>query len=78
MRTIHQQRNKINNLKNQISTFENSIREISKILNEKKLLIQSNHENIEILKKSIYNINSIEEFNRVKNYFKKTKMLDES
>ena len=63
-------KNKINNLKKQISTFENSIREISKILNEKKLLTQSNHANIEILKKSIYNINSIEEFKRVKTYFK--------
>ena len=63
-------KNEINNLKKQISTFENSIRENSKKLNEKRLLVQSNHANIEILKKSIYNINNIEEFKRVKTFFK--------
>lgn len=62
-------KSKINNLKNQISTFENSIKENSIKLNEKRLYFQSNHANIEILKKSIYNINKIEEFKRVKTFF---------
>ncbi len=63
-------KSKINNLKKQISTFEKSIKENSTKLNEKRLLVQSNHANIEILKKSISNINNIGEFKRVKSFFK--------
>lgn len=61
---------KINNLKKQILIFENSIKENSLKLNEKRLLVQSNHANIEIIKKSISNIYKIEEFYKVKSFFK--------
>ncbi len=63
-------KSKINNFKNQISTFENSIKENSIKLNEKRLLVQTNHKNIEILRNGISKIKNIEEFIRVKSYFK--------